>query len=85
MHQLQCYIGTVCPELMLNHVAVMQIINILTLGSPSGVGGFFPSGLVGNITSPVGYNLTASGTESWGNATEVNEVYAPSTCILCSH
>ncbi|KAK9839115.1 hypothetical protein WJX74_009810 [Apatococcus lobatus] len=50
-----------------------MIINILTLGSPTGVGGFFPSGLVGNITSPAGYNLTASGTESWGNATEVNE------------
>ena len=40
-----------------------QHINILTNGSPTGVGGFFPNGLNGVITSPVGFNVTDSGIE----------------------
>ena len=41
-----------------------QHINILTLGSPTGMGVFFPNGLNGNIKSPIGYNVTDPGTES---------------------
>ncbi|KAK9805704.1 hypothetical protein WJX72_012559 [[Myrmecia] bisecta] len=40
-----------------------QNINILTIGSPTGRGGFFPNGLLGAINTPAGYNLTANGTE----------------------
>jgi len=40
-----------------------QNINILTLGSPNGIGVFFPNGLNGVITKPTGYNATDSGVE----------------------
>ena len=43
----------------------MQIINILTLGSPDGVGCFFPKGLLGRINKPTGYDTLASGTVAW--------------------
>jgi hypothetical protein len=43
--------------------AARQHINILTVGSPNGIGGFFPNGLNGVITSPVGFNMTDPGTE----------------------
>ena len=42
-----------------------QNINILTLGSPDGVGVFFPSGLYGAINRPTGYNASASGLDSF--------------------
>jgi len=40
-----------------------QHINILTVGSPNGIGGFFPNGLNGVITSPFGFNVTDPRTE----------------------
>ena len=40
-------------------------INILTLGNPDGVGVFFPNGLIGAISKPTGYNMTASGTDDF--------------------
>ncbi|KAK9819242.1 hypothetical protein WJX81_003477 [Elliptochloris bilobata] len=36
-------------------------INILTIGSPEGIGGFFPKGLNGVITKPTGYNVSGDG------------------------
>ena len=39
-------------------VALVQNINILTLGNPDGVGVFFPEGLLGTITKPTGYNAS---------------------------
>lgn len=41
-----------------------QNINVLTLGNPDGKGVFFPNGLNGVITKPVGFNVTDPGTES---------------------
>ncbi|KAK9834043.1 hypothetical protein WJX81_005369 [Elliptochloris bilobata] len=41
-----------------------MVINILTLGSPSGKGSFFPKGLSGPITSPAGYDASDAGTKS---------------------
>ena len=49
----------------------MQIINILTLGSPTGTGLFFPNGLNGNIKTPAGYDTTYPGLDPFptcGNA-----------------
>lgn len=43
----------------------MQIINILTLGSPDCVGCFFPKGVLGKINKPTGYDASASGTIAW--------------------
>lgn len=43
----------------------VQVINIVTLGSPDGKGVFFPSGLYGAINKPTGYNVTASGLDSF--------------------
>lgn len=40
-------------------------INILTLGNPDGVGVFFPNGLIGAISKPTGFNVTASGTDDF--------------------
>ncbi|KAK9841033.1 hypothetical protein WJX81_006662 [Elliptochloris bilobata] len=45
-----------------------MLINILTLGSPSGKGGFFPNGLNGVITSPAGYDAVDPGTKSFAKA-----------------
>ena len=40
----------------------LQIINILTLGSPDGIGCFFPKGFLGKINKPTGFDASASGT-----------------------
>lgn len=40
-------------------------INILTLGNPDGVGAFFPNGLIGAISTPTGFDATASGTDDF--------------------
>ncbi len=53
--------GCLCKDVL----HCLQVINIVTLGSPSGTGAFFPNGLVGNITKPTGYNVTASGLDSF--------------------
>ena len=45
-----------------------QHINILTLGSPTGTGVFFPNGLNGVIKTPAGFNLTDAGTASFYKA-----------------
>lgn len=37
-------------------------LNILTVGSPTGKGGFFPEGLNGAIKTPAGYNVSLNGT-----------------------
>lgn len=42
-----------------------QNINILTIGSPNGKGGFFPNGLIGRINKPTGYNKTALGLDKF--------------------
>ena len=51
-----------------------QHINILTLGSPTGTGVFFPNGLNGVIKTPAGFNLTAAGTESFYKAVPSGQV-----------
>lgn len=40
-----------------------QIINILTIGSANGTGGFFPNGLLGKLNKPTGYADIANGTD----------------------
>jgi len=50
-------------KLTLRVCARRQNINVLTLGSPNGIGVFFPNGLNGVITKPTGYNATDSGVE----------------------
>ena len=42
-----------------------QLINMYSLGNPSGIGPFFPNGLVGAINSPVGYANMATGLEAF--------------------
>ena len=42
-----------------------QLINMYSLGNPSGVGPFFPNGLVGAINKPTGYTNMASGLEDF--------------------
>ncbi len=42
-----------------------QLINMYSLGNPSGIGPFFPNGLVGAINSPVGYANMATGLEDF--------------------
>ncbi len=42
-----------------------QLINMYSLGNPSGIGPFFPNGLVGAINSPVGYSNMATGLEDF--------------------
>ena len=44
---------------------LFQVINIVTLGSPDGVGVFFPKGLYGAINKPTGFNVSASGLDSF--------------------
>ena len=53
---------------------VLQLINILTLGNPQGIGGFFPVGLNGAIKTPTGYNLSASGLQPYGASAQTVEV-----------
>ena len=55
-------------------VVVHQLINILTIGSPTGIGGFFPQGLNGAIKTPTGYNTSASGTQAFAGAAQDGEV-----------
>ena len=42
-----------------------QLLNILFLGNPAAKGVFFPNGVMGAINKPAGYNLTASGLDSF--------------------
>ena len=42
-----------------------QLINMYSLGNPSGIGPFFPNGFVGAINSPVGYTNMATGLEDF--------------------
>ena len=58
----------------------LQVINILTLGSPNGKGCFFPNGFVGRINNPSGYTALADGTMAF-NANGTPEV-ASQVCIL---
>ena len=47
---------------------LMQVINILTLGSPTGTGVFFPNGLNGAIKTPTGYDSTYPGLDAFPNS-----------------
>ena len=42
-----------------------QLINMYSLGNASGIGPFFPNGLVGAINSPAGYGNQATGEEDF--------------------
>lgn len=57
----------------------MQIINILTLGSPTGTGVFFPNGLNGAIKTPTGYASTYPGLDAFPNSCG-NTLLAVSVC-----
>ena len=57
-----------------------QHINILTLGSPTGTGVFFPNGLNGVIKTPAGFNLTDPGTASFYKAVPSGQVRK--TCTI---
>ncbi len=37
-----------------------QVLRILTLGSPTSKGGFFPDGINGRLNSSEGYNVSAN-------------------------
>ena len=43
----------------------MQLINIYTIGSPQGIGGFFPQGLQGVIKTPTGFDQVAGGLDTY--------------------
>ena len=49
----------------------MQVINILTLGDPNGVGVFFPKGLNGAINKPTGFDKLADGYDDFPVTTTV--------------
>ena len=59
---------------------MLQLINILTLGDPQGVGVFFPEGLLGAINKPTGFNVSASGTNAFLAG---SGPVASAVCILC--
>jgi hypothetical protein len=62
----------------------MQLINILTLGSPEGVGVFFPDGLLGAINKPTGYASSAPGTNPFPPGTGPGvavSVWLPPACM----
>ncbi|KAK9849793.1 hypothetical protein WJX84_005203, partial [Apatococcus fuscideae] len=42
-----------------------QLINIYTIGSPQGIGGFFPQGLQGVIKTPTGFDQVAGGLDTY--------------------
>ncbi len=45
--------------------ACMQVINIVTLGSPVGKGVFFPEGLLGAIVTPFSFNESRPALDSF--------------------
>ena len=61
-----------------------QLINILTLGSPQGVGVFFPSGFYGAINKPASYNESLPGLDSFptSNARVATQVLLHSSCSV---
>ncbi len=59
-------------------------INILTLGNPDGVGAFFPKGLIGAISKPTGFNVTAAGTDDFPTAPWLLSRSVCLHCLLCS-
>ena len=61
----------------------LQLINILTLGSPSGKGGFFPNGLTGAITTPAGFNASDPGTKAFEKAIASGQARRLHQSIAC--
>ena len=64
---------------------VLQVINILTLGSPNGKGCFFPNGFVGKINNPSNYTALADGTMAFnanGQPKVASQVCLPSPTLL---
>ena len=63
-----------------------QILNILFLGNPAAKGVFFPNGVYGAINSPVGYNLTAGGLDSFpsSGAKVATQVWACGSFLVSS-
>ena len=64
-----------------------QVLNILFLGNPEAKGVFFPNGVYGAINKPVGYNVTASGLDSFPAsgaqvATQVSDSSSPAASLL---
>ena len=64
----------------------MQLINILTLGSPNGTGVFFPNGLNGVIKTPAGLNSFSTGVADFpATANVLGQVsfqLAPATLLI---
>ena len=52
----------------------LQVINIVTLGSPVGKGVFFPNGLLGEIVTPYGYNMTDPGNKTFPSGLSNNAI-----------
>ena len=52
-------------ELEAGQTCCVQLINILTLGSPAGKGCFFPNGLHGEITVPTGFNTSVAAVDDF--------------------
>ena len=65
----------------------VQLINILTLGSPQGVGVFFPSGFLGAINKPASYNESLPGLDSFPatNARVATQVLLHTAFALLLH
>ena len=51
-------IASWCKNQML--LVCLQLINILTLSNPNGIGAFFPNGLLGKLNKPTGYSNAAN-------------------------
>ena len=49
----------------------VQLINILTLGSPNGKGCFFPNGLQGEILTPTGFNESVPAVDNFPAVAQV--------------
>ena len=61
-----------------------QLINMYSLGNPSGIGPFFPNGFVGAINSPVGYTNMATGLEDFP-ATPADAFQVNTPAKLCAN
>lgn len=55
----------------------LQLINILTLGNPDGMGVFFPNGLGGAINKPTGFDQMADGFDDFPTTSTVASQVSP--------
>lgn len=72
-----------CPCTSQVDLTCAQLINILTLGNPDGVGVFFPKGLGGAIKKPTGFDQMANGLDDFPATSTVASQVSLTTLERC--